>query len=124
VRSRRWETRLTPLNGAGVQHEDKPKRIVGTWYALAEEEEDSLDSQLGIKPIVLYTTSMRAVRKTFDQCNTRTCRRPPPASAPLEPASKIGSSSLSASEVLAQGHKGPHSTCLSAQRSKRSSECS
>lgn len=54
---------------------DKPKRIAGTWYVLAEEEgKDSLESQLGVNPIVLYTTSMRAVRKTFDQCNTCTRR--------------------------------------------------
>lgn len=60
------------------QDADKPKRIAGTWYALAQEEgKDSLESQLGVKPIVLYTTSMRAVRKTFDQCNTRTPRHPP-----------------------------------------------
>jgi len=69
---------------------DKPKRIAGTWYVLAEEEgKDSLESQLGVNPIVLYTTSMRAVRKTFDQCNTCTRRRPPLGRAPFQAPSPL-----------------------------------
>jgi len=51
----------TPKKEAG-------KRITGTWYAVQEEEED-LDNMAG-EPVVVYVTSVRAIRKTYDACET------------------------------------------------------